>query len=181
MAVDERYRERVRPEDVPGDRRELRDADEAAPARTRTTRDLTQLAEYEAAGGYESLRKALGMERQAVVDELLAAGVRGRGGAGFPMGRKASFLPKPEQTRSRYLVVNADESEPGTFKDRELMLRDPHALIEGILIGLRDPREAGLHLHPRRVPDRVRGRARGARGGAERRLVGKTCSAPGFA
>ena len=81
--------------------------------------DLTKLSEYERGGGYQSLRKALGMERQAVLDELLAAGVRGRGGAGFPMGRKASFVPKPEQTtKPIYLTINADESEPGTFKDR---------------------------------------------------------------
>ena len=98
-------------------------------------RDLTKLAEYEAVGGYASLRKAVGMERQAVLDELLAANVRGRGGAGFPMGRKASFLPKPEDSpRPIYLVVNADESEPGTFKDREIMLRVPHLFIEGVFI-----------------------------------------------
>jgi NADH-quinone oxidoreductase subunit F len=98
-------------------------------------RDLTKLAEYEAIGGYQALRKALGMERQAVLDELLAADVRGRGGAGFPMGRKASFLPKPEDTpKPIYLVVNADESEPGTFKDREIMARVPHRLVEGVVI-----------------------------------------------
>jgi NADH-quinone oxidoreductase subunit F len=99
------------------------------------TRDLTKLAEYEAIGGYQALRKALGLERQAVLDELLAADVRGRGGAGFPMGRKASFLPKPQDTpKPIYLVVNADESEPGTFKDREIMARVPHRLVEGIVI-----------------------------------------------
>jgi NADH-quinone oxidoreductase subunit F len=99
------------------------------------SRDLTKLAEYEATGGYGALRKAVGMERQAVLDELLAADVRGRGGAGFPMGRKASFLPKPEDAaKPIYLVVNADESEPGTFKDREIMLRVPHLFVEGVLI-----------------------------------------------
>jgi NADH-quinone oxidoreductase subunit F len=98
-------------------------------------RDLTKLAEYEAVGGYASLRKAVGMERQAVLDELLAANVRGRGGAGFPMGRKASFLPKPDDTPNPiYLVANADESEPGTFKDREIMLRVPHMFVEGVAI-----------------------------------------------
>jgi NADH-quinone oxidoreductase subunit F len=97
--------------------------------------DLTKLSEYERVGGYRSLREALAMEPQAIIDELLAAGVRGRGGAGFPMGRKASFLPKPDQTQKPiYLAVNADESEPGTFKDREIMLRLPHTVIEGILI-----------------------------------------------
>jgi NADH-quinone oxidoreductase subunit F len=99
------------------------------------TRDLTQLSEYEEIGGYASLRKAVGMERRAVLDELLAADVRGRGGAGFPMGRKASFLPKPENSQKPiYLVANADESEPGTFKDRELLVRVPHLFVEGVLI-----------------------------------------------
>jgi NADH-quinone oxidoreductase subunit F len=97
--------------------------------------DLTKLSDYERVGGYASLRKALAMEPQAVLDELITANVRGRGGAGFPMGRKASFLPKPDATpRPIYLVVNADESEPGTFKDREIMQRAPHRLIEGCLI-----------------------------------------------
>jgi NADH-quinone oxidoreductase subunit F len=98
-------------------------------------RDLTRRQGYEAVGGYASLRKAVGMERQAVLDELLAAEVRGRGGAGFPMGRKASFLPKPgDSPKPIYLVANADESEPGTFKDREIMLRVPHMFVEGVVI-----------------------------------------------
>jgi NADH-quinone oxidoreductase subunit F len=98
-------------------------------------RDLTRLTEYEAVGGYASLKKALRMEPAHIIDELLEAGVRGRGGAGFPMGRKASFLPKPDQTtKPIYLAVNADESEPGTCKDREIMLRVPHMVIEGVLI-----------------------------------------------
>jgi NADH-quinone oxidoreductase subunit F len=96
-------------------------------------RDLTTLAGYRAVGGYQSLTKARGMEPQAVVDELLEANVRGRGGAGFPMGRKASFLAKGTG-KPTYLVVNADESEPGTFKDREIMFTVPHRLIEGCLI-----------------------------------------------
>jgi NADH-quinone oxidoreductase subunit F len=98
-------------------------------------RDLTRLAEYEQVGGYASLKKAIGMQGQAVLDELLAANVTGRGGAGFPMGRKASFLPKPEESpKPIYLVANADESEPGTFKDREIMARIPHMFVEGIVI-----------------------------------------------
>ena len=97
--------------------------------------DLTKLSEVERLGGYAQLRRALGLERQAILDELLAANVRGRGGAGFPMGRKASFLPKSDASaKPIYLCVNADESEPGTFKDRELMLRVPHLLLEGIAI-----------------------------------------------
>jgi NADH-quinone oxidoreductase subunit F len=93
-------------------------------------RDLTRLDEYRAVGGYASLDKARGMEPQAVVDELLASNLRGRGGAFFPMGRKASFLAEG----TRYLVVNADESEPGSFKDREIMFSSPHRLVEGCLI-----------------------------------------------
>jgi NADH-quinone oxidoreductase subunit F len=93
-------------------------------------RDLTRLDEYRAIGGYASLDKARAMEPQAVVEEVLASNLRGRGGAFFPMGRKASFLAQG----IRYLVVNADESEPGSFKDRELMFSSPHRLIEGCLI-----------------------------------------------
>jgi NADH-quinone oxidoreductase subunit F len=101
-------------------------------------RDLTKLAEYQKVGGYKSLKKALKTKREAVLDELLAADVRGRGGAGFPMGRKASFLPKPEESgKPIYLVSNADESEPGTFKDREIIARLPHMYIEGCAIASR--------------------------------------------
>jgi NADH-quinone oxidoreductase subunit F len=96
-------------------------------------RDLTKLAEYRAIGGYATLEKARAADPQELVEELLAANLRGRGGAGFPMGRKASFLAKGTG-KPTYLVVNADESEPGTFKDREIMLRAPHRLIEGCLI-----------------------------------------------
>jgi NADH-quinone oxidoreductase subunit F len=96
-------------------------------------RDLTRLKVYREIGGYAALAKARAMDPPAVVEELLAAGVRGRGGAGFPMGRKASFLAK-DTGRPTYLVVNADESEPGTFKDREIMFRVPHRLLEGTLI-----------------------------------------------
>src|ERR687894_3242504 len=88
---------------------------------------------YERRGGYKMLRKALQMEPGAVLDEMLASGVRGRGGAGFAMGRKMSFIPKG--TMEKYLVCNADESEPGAFKDRELIQKNPHLLIEGIIIG----------------------------------------------
>ncbi len=101
-------------------------------------RDLTKLDEYQKVGGYKSLKKALKMKREAVLDELLTADVRGRGGAGFPMGRKASFLPKPEESaKPIYLVSNADESEPGTFKDREIIARLPHLYIEGCAIAAR--------------------------------------------
>ena len=94
---------------------------------------LNTLAVYERRGGYSMLRKALQMDPGAVLDEMLASNVRGRGGAGFAMGRKMSFIPKGAM--DKYLVCNADESEPGTFKDRELMQKNPHQLIEGIIIG----------------------------------------------
>jgi NADH-quinone oxidoreductase subunit F len=93
---------------------------------------LNTLGVYEARGGYESLRKALRMSPEEVLAQLEASGLRGRGGAGFSMGKKVSFLPKG--TMDKYLVCNADESEPGTFKDRELMQKSPHMLIEGIAI-----------------------------------------------
>jgi NADH-quinone oxidoreductase subunit F len=96
-------------------------------------RDLTAIADYREVGGYTQLERARGLEPQAVLDELLAANVRGRGGAGFPMGKKASFLAKGTG-KPTYLVVNADESEPGTFKDREIMFTVPHRLIEGCLV-----------------------------------------------
>ncbi len=86
---------------------------------------------YLADGGYEAARKALMMEAGAVVEEVKRAGVRGRGGAGFPAGVKWGFLPK--DVFPRYLVVNADESEPGTFKDRLIIEYDPHQLLEGII------------------------------------------------
>jgi NADH-quinone oxidoreductase subunit F len=85
-------------------------------------------------GGYQALRKALGMERGAIIEEVKASGLRGRGGAGFPTGMKWSFMPK-DDGKPHFLVCNADESEPGTFKDREIMRWTPHALIEGCAIG----------------------------------------------
>src|SRR5258708_33561410 len=87
---------------------------------------------YERRGGYSALRTALSMDPHDVVDQISKSGLRGRGGAGFPAGRKASFLPKGDM--DKYLVCNADESEPGTFKDRELMQKSPHMLIEGMII-----------------------------------------------
>ena len=108
-------------------------AEQIVLAGTEDGRDLTRIDPYREVGGYATLAKARGMEPQAVLDELVAANVRGRGGAGFPMGRKASFLAKGTG-RPTYLVVNADESEPGTFKDREIMFAVPHRLIEGCLI-----------------------------------------------
>ena len=88
---------------------------------------------YRKHGGYESAEKALKMKPEEILEEVKTSGLRGRGGAGFPTGMKWSFLAKPEGV-PRHLVVNADESEPGTFKDRYLMEFLPHLLIEGMLI-----------------------------------------------
>ncbi|GAA1462196.1 NADH-quinone oxidoreductase subunit NuoF [Nocardiopsis exhalans] len=88
---------------------------------------------YRATGGYEALRKSLAMDPDSIVDLVKQSGLRGRGGAGFPTGMKWGFLPK-DNPNPRYLVVNADESEPGTCKDIPLMLANPHVLVEGVAI-----------------------------------------------
>ncbi|HXE43862.1 MAG TPA: NADH-quinone oxidoreductase subunit NuoF [Conexibacter sp.] len=93
---------------------------------------LATIDVYKRRGGYQSLERALKCSREEVLQNLMDSGLRGRGGAGFAMGRKASFLPRG--TMDKYLVCNADESEPGTFKDRELMQKSPHMLVEGMII-----------------------------------------------
>ncbi len=109
-----------------------------------STKILTELMEarpadshtldgYRDEGGYEALRKALEeMSPEQITEEVKVSKIRGRGGAGFPTGVKWGFLPA--ETRPRYLVINGDESEPGTFKDRQILERDPHSLIEGTII-----------------------------------------------
>ncbi|MGH2741407.1 MAG: NADH-quinone oxidoreductase subunit F, partial [Thermoleophilaceae bacterium] len=95
---------------------------------------LHTLEVYERLGGYAPMRKALlELSPEQVLHELEESGLRGRGGAGFAMGKKASFIPKGEM--DKYLCCNADESEPGTFKDRLLMQKNPHLLVEGCVIG----------------------------------------------
>ncbi|HEX5523498.1 MAG TPA: NADH-quinone oxidoreductase subunit F, partial [Pedococcus sp.] len=91
------------------------------------------LETYRANDGYKALEKALAMEPADLVQMTKDSGLRGRGGAGFPTGMKWGFLPKPDGG-PRYLVVNADESEPGTCKDIPLMLANPHVLVEGVII-----------------------------------------------
>jgi NADH-quinone oxidoreductase subunit F len=95
--------------------------------------NLKNIRVYEQRGGYGELKRILaGVEPEVVLQELQASGLRGRGGAGFAMGTKAGFLPKGDM--DKYLCCNADESEPGTFKDRELMQKNPHQLIEGMIL-----------------------------------------------
>jgi NADH-quinone oxidoreductase subunit F len=99
-------------------------------------RDAHTLRVYRETGGYRGWDKARGMEPAAITEEVKKSNLRGLGGAGFPTGVKWSFIPKGS-TAPKYLVVNADEGEPGTFKDRYILERDPHALIEGMLIAAR--------------------------------------------
>ncbi|MBK7512788.1 MAG: NADH-quinone oxidoreductase subunit NuoF [Chloracidobacterium sp.] len=96
-------------------------------------KDGHTLKVYRETGGYKSLEKALKMAPADIIEEVKKSALRGRGGAGFPTGLKWSFVPK-DSPKTKFVVCNADESEPGTFKDRYLMERDPHALIEGMLI-----------------------------------------------
>jgi NADH-quinone oxidoreductase subunit F len=96
---------------------------------------LRDIASYRAVGGYAQLEKARAIPPQEVISLLIESNLRGRGGAFFPTGRKASFIPTPDKiAKPVYITVNADESEPGTFKDREILLRVPHRLVEGCLI-----------------------------------------------
>ena len=92
------------------------------------------LAGAKARGHWDGTKDLVGLGRDKIVEIMKASGLRGRGGAGFPTGLKWSFMPKESDGRPSYLVVNADESEPGTCKDREIMRNDPHTLIEGCLI-----------------------------------------------
>ncbi len=94
--------------------------------------DIGQFETYVANGGYEGLRKALTMTPEQVIQTVIDSNLRGRGGAGFSTGRKWSFIPK--DVAIKYVVVNADESEPGTFKDRQILENNPHQLIEGAMI-----------------------------------------------
>src|SRR5215471_3986220 len=101
----------------------------------RTDGGAVSLAEYERGEGYQGLRKALLMTPAEVTELIKKSGLRGRGGAGFPTGMKWSFVPMGKDApHPKYLVVNADEMEPGTFKDRALMERDPHQLLEGVVV-----------------------------------------------
>jgi NADH-quinone oxidoreductase subunit F len=101
--------------------------------RHRDVADIHKIDVYQAHDGYKALEKAL-KEKQPgdITGEVKAAGLRGRGGAGFPAGVKWGFIPK--DLYPKYIVVNADESEPGTFKDREIMTYNPHQLIEGVAL-----------------------------------------------
>ena len=135
--------------------------------------DPESLDDYRAHGGYAALRRALALGPERVLREVTDSKLVGRGGAAFPTGRKWEAVAR-SPVRPHYLVCNADESEPGTFKDRVLMEEDPFALIEAMTIaGVRDRLRAGVPLHPRRVSAGDGAAARRDRAGP--RLAG--CSA----
>jgi NADH-quinone oxidoreductase subunit F len=116
---------------------------------------VTKLEDYAAGGGFTTLERARGMTPKDVIDEVLTADLRGRGGAAFPTGRKWSFLPPIEQVpKPRYLVVNADESEPGSFKDREIMERVPFRFLEGCLIAAHAIESTHVYIYIRGEYDR---------------------------
>src|ERR1700739_2799971 len=102
-----------------------------------------------ARGDWDGTANILARGRDAIINEVKASGQRGRGGAGFPTGLKWSFMPKQSDGRPSYLVINADESEPGTCKDREVMRNDPHLLIEGCLIACKAMRARTAYIYIR--------------------------------
>ncbi len=106
-------------------------------------------------GDWDNTKDLIARGRDGIIDEIKKSDLRGRGGAGFPTGLKWSFMPKQPDGRPHYLVVNADESEPGTCKDRDILRYDPHKLLEGCLLaGFAMGATRLLHLHPRRVLQR---------------------------
>jgi NADH-quinone oxidoreductase subunit F len=113
-------------------------------------RDLTRLDEYRAVGGYRQLTRARKMKPAKVIEEISNASLRGRGGAGFPMGRKLSLVPPADKRHGpAYVVANADESEPGAFKDREIVRRVPHRFLEGCLIAAHAIQAEGVFVYIR--------------------------------
>jgi NADH-quinone oxidoreductase subunit F len=104
---------------------------------------------WKSRGGYKALAEALALGPERIVEVVKASGLRGRGGAGFPTGVKWSFMPKDDRRKPHYLLINADESEPGAFKDRELCRWTPHQLIEGALIGAFAIRASHVYIYMR--------------------------------
>ena len=124
------------------------------------------LAASRARGDWDNTRDLMAKGQDAIIDVIKASGLRGRGGAGFPTGMKWSFMPKESKDgRPSFLVINADESEPGSCKDREILRHDPHKLIEGALVAGFAMRARRLHLHPRRIHPRGRDDVRCGRRG----------------
>ena len=138
------------------------------------------LAGYRKHGGYQALAKALReMKPEDVTEEVLKSGLRGRGGAGFPTGRKWKFVPKT--TKKKYIAVNADESEPGTCKDRQIMENDPHQLIEGTLLAAYAIGAGTAYIYVRgEYPHSIRALETALDEAREAGLVGKDIMGSGF-
>ncbi|GAB2483927.1 NADH-quinone oxidoreductase subunit NuoF [Nocardiopsis aegyptia] len=142
--------------------------------------DSFTLDGYKATGGYSALTKALSMDPDAIVDLVKQSGLRGRGGAGFPTGMKWGFLPK-DNPNPRYLVVNADESEPGTCKDIPLMLANPHVLVEGVAIASYAIKSSQAFIYVRgEVVHVIRRLRRAVAEAYEAGLLGKDIQGSGF-
>ena len=118
--------------------------------------DLYTIEGYRRFGGYEALRMALQMDPDAIIAQVKDSGLRGRGGAGFPTGMKWGFVPQNDG-KPHYLVVNADESEPGACKDIPIMMANPHALVEGVIISSYAIRANHAFIYIRgEVPEAIR-------------------------
>src|SRR5579871_1658024 len=107
--------------------------DEVRVVSQRFGKGATAINRYLELDGYKAVRKALGMQPDEIINEVKTSNLRGRGGAGFPTGMKWSFVPK-DSAKPKYILVNGDESEPGTCKDRLILEHDPHSVIEGVMI-----------------------------------------------
>ncbi len=142
--------------------------------------DLFTLDGYRRKGGYRALPKALAMDPDAIIGMVKETGLRGRGGAGFPTGLKWSFVPQNDG-KPHYLVVNADESEPGACKDVPIMIANPHALIEGVIIASHAIRASHAFIYIRgEVPQAVRRVATAVREAEQAGLIGDNISGSGF-
>ena len=142
--------------------------------------DYFTLEGYRRFGGYSALPKALGMDPDAVIGTVKDTGLRGRGGAGFPTGLKWSFVPQNDG-KPHYLVVNADESEPGACKDVPIMIANPHALIEGVIISSYAIRANHAFIYIRgEVPQAIRRVATAVREAEQAGLLGDNILGSGF-
>src|SRR6476620_8348438 len=132
-------------------------------------------------GAWNGTKAMIEKGHEAVIEEVKASGLRGRGGAGFPTGLKWSFMPKQSDGRPSYLVINADESEPGTCKDREIMRHDPHLLVEGCLIAGYAMGSVAFYIYARGYFIRERQRLQAAIDQAyEAGLIGKNACGSGY-
>ena len=142
--------------------------------------DLYTIDGYKAVGGYTALAKALQQEPDAIISTVKDSGVRGRGGAGFPTGLKWSFVPQNDG-KPHYLVVNADESEPGACKDIPIMMATPHTLVEGVIISSYAIRANHAFIYIRgEVPQAIRRVAAAVREAEQAGLIGDNILGSGF-